>query len=58
MAKTIPPEVSKWMSQLGKVGGSSKSEAKLRARARNAKLGGWPKGRPRKLKKFDLDSDV
>ena len=34
---------------LGRLGGKSRSPAKLRAAARNAKLGGWPKGRPRKV---------
>ena len=34
---------------LGRLGGKSKSPAKLKAAARNAKLGGWPKGRPRKV---------
>ena len=34
---------------LGKLGGKSKSHAKLAAAAKNARLGGWPKGRPRKI---------
>ena len=34
---------------LGRLGGKSKSPAKIKAAARNAKLGGWPKGRPRKV---------
>lgn len=34
---------------LGKLGGKSKSAAKLKAAAKNARLGGWPKGRPRKV---------
>lgn len=39
---------------LGKLGGKSKSPAKLAAAAKNARLGGWPKGRPRKpLGAFD-----
>lgn len=32
---------------LGRLGGSVNSEAQNKARARNAKLGGWPKGRKR-----------
>jgi hypothetical protein len=36
----------------GKIGGRSKSPAKLAAAARNGKLGGWPLGkkRPKKQK--------
>ena len=34
---------------LGRLGGKSRSPAKLKAIAKNAKLGGWPKGRPRKV---------
>ena len=33
---------------LGRLGGKATSEAKTRAVRANAKLGGWPKGRPRK----------
>ncbi len=36
---------------LGKLGGSVRSPAQIAAAKRNAKLGGWPKGRPRKPKK-------
>ncbi|HEY3861629.1 MAG TPA: hypothetical protein VGO59_07060 [Verrucomicrobiae bacterium] len=43
-----PPAVREWYSQIGKLGGTSKSPAKLAAIAKNAKKGGWPKGRPRK----------
>ena len=39
---------SAYFAELGKRGGASKSPAKLAAIAKNAKLGGWPKGRPRK----------
>lgn len=35
---------------LGRLGGKSTSAAKTRAARENAKLGGWPKGKPRKLK--------
>ncbi|MGA3265392.1 MAG: hypothetical protein ABSE16_01060 [Verrucomicrobiota bacterium] len=45
---TPPPAVRKWYAQIGKLGGKSKSPAKLAAIAKNAKKGGWPKGRPRK----------
>jgi hypothetical protein len=44
-----PPAVLEWYSQIGKLGGQSKSPAKLAAIAKNAKKGGWPKGRPRKV---------
>ena len=47
---TAPPAVRKWYSEIGKEGGKSKSQAKLEAIAKNAKKGGWPKGRPRKMK--------
>ena len=46
---TLPPAVREWYSQMGKLGGKSKSPAKVAASARNAKKGGWPKGRPRKV---------
>ena len=36
---------------LGRLGGKATSEAKARAVRENAKLGGWPKGKPRKPKK-------
>jgi hypothetical protein len=42
------PTVREWYSQIGKLGGKSKSPAKIAASAKNAKKGGWPKGRPRK----------
>lgn len=48
---TPPPAVRKWYSQIGEVGGKSKSPAKLAAIAKNAKKGGWPKGKPRKPRK-------
>jgi len=35
-------------AQLGALGGAAGTPAQNSARARNAKLGGWPKGRPRK----------
>lgn len=33
---------------LGRIGGKARSEAKTAAARRNAKKGGWPKGRKRK----------
>jgi len=33
---------------LGRMGGKKKSKRKTEAARRNAKKGGWPKGRPRK----------
>lgn len=35
----------------GAKGGKSKSAAKLKAAAQNAKKGGWPKGKPRQPRK-------
>lgn len=35
-------------AELGRLGGSVKSEAKAKAARANAKKGGWPKGRKRK----------
>jgi hypothetical protein len=43
---TLPVAVA-----LGKMGGSANTAAQNAARAENAKLGGWPKGRKRKAKK-------
>lgn len=34
--------------ELGKLGGSKKSEAQKKALEEGRKKGGWPKGRPRK----------
>jgi hypothetical protein len=36
---------------LGRLGGKVTSKAKTRAVRANAKLGGWPKGKPRKPKR-------
>jgi hypothetical protein len=44
-----PPTVREWYSQIGKLGGTSTSPAKLAANGKNAKKGGWPNGRPRKV---------
>ena len=43
--------------QLGRLGGLAKSEAKTAAVRANAKLGGWPKGKPRKPKKRKHQND-
>ena len=45
-----PPAVREYLAEIGRKGGKSKSAAKLAAIAKNAKKGGWPKGRPRKPK--------
>jgi hypothetical protein len=42
-------QIRSYFSAIGRVGGKSKSPAKLAAIAENAKLGGWPKGKPRKV---------
>ncbi len=39
---------------LGRRGGQANTPAQQAARARNAKLGGWPKGRPRGKRKGSL----
>ena len=43
-----PPAVRAYLAEIGAKGGKSRSAAKLKAIAKNAKKGGWPKGRPRK----------
>jgi hypothetical protein len=45
MATPTPTEAAR---ALGRLGGKSKSEAKVKASRANGKKGGWPKGRPRK----------
>jgi hypothetical protein len=45
-----PPDVRAYLAKIGRKGGKSKSATKLAAIKRNAKKGGWPKGRPRKAK--------
>jgi hypothetical protein len=37
-----------YMSEIGRLGGSSTSPTKSRTSAENGRLGGYPKGRPRK----------
>ena len=45
-----PASVRAYLAKIGRKGGKSKSAAKVAAIAKNAKKGGWPKGRPRKPK--------
>ena len=45
----LPPAVSEYFARIGSKGGKSTSPAKLAAIAKNAKKGGWPKGKPRKV---------
>jgi hypothetical protein len=52
MKYLLPPRMKNPAAvALGRLGGKATSEAKTRAAQRNAKLGGWPKGRARKVKK-------
>jgi hypothetical protein len=44
----LPESARKWLADIGRKGGKSRSPAKLAALKQNAKKGGWPKGRPRK----------
>jgi general stress protein YciG len=44
----LPAAAKKWLAEIGRKGGKSRSAAKLAAIKENAKKGGWPKGRPRK----------
>ena len=46
--KDTEEQLSSAASILGRKGGSVSSEAKTKASRKNARLGGWPKGRPRK----------
>jgi hypothetical protein len=43
----VDPTVSAWYKAIGAKGGAAGTPLQNEARARNAKLGGWPKGRPR-----------
>jgi hypothetical protein len=40
-------QIRLYLSEIGRLGGKAKSQAKTFAARENAKLGGWPKGRPR-----------
>jgi hypothetical protein len=44
------PETRKYLAAIGRQGGKAKSAAKTKAARRNARKGGWPKGRKRKPK--------
>jgi hypothetical protein len=44
-------QIRSYFSAIGERGGKATSEAKTQAARENAKLGGWPKGKPRKTKK-------
>jgi hypothetical protein len=43
---------------LGKLGGSVSSKRKAAAARKNAKLGGWPKGRKRGKRRPETDANV
>lgn len=49
------PDGSELAAEMGKKGGSQTSRAKARAAKRNAKLGGWPKGKKRGPRKPDAN---
>ena len=48
-------EASKYLAAIGRRGGKAKSAAKTSAARENAKRGGWPKGKLRKVLK-ELDA--
>jgi hypothetical protein len=48
MKKITKEEISKAAAIMGRKGGSAKSEKKTKSCRENGKLGGWPKGVPRK----------
>jgi hypothetical protein len=50
MSTNPPQAVREYLAKLGRKGGKVSSPAKAKAARKNAKLGGWPKGRPRKVK--------
>ena len=45
------PEIKKYLAAIGRKGGKVTSDAKTKAVRRNAKKGGWPKGRRRRPRK-------
>jgi len=47
--------IKQYLSKLGKVGGKSRSKAKLAAQKENCKKGGWPKGRKRGPRKPKIE---
>jgi len=44
-------QVREYFAAMGRRGGKVTSKAKAQAARENAKKGGWPKGRPRKVNK-------
>jgi hypothetical protein len=47
----INQQIRGYFAAIGRKGGKATSEAKAQAARENAKKGGWPKGRPRKVNK-------
>jgi len=47
----INRQIRGYFAAIGRRGGRATSEAKAQAARKNAKRGGWPKGKPRKVKK-------
>jgi general stress protein YciG len=47
----INQQIRGYFAEIGRKGGKAISEAKTQAARENAKKGGWPKGRPRKVNK-------
>ena len=47
----INQQIRGFLAEIGRTGGKATSEAKTQAARENAKKGGWPKGRPRKVNK-------
>jgi hypothetical protein len=47
----INQQIRGYFAAIGKRGGEATSEAKTLAARENAKKGGWPKGKPRKVNK-------
>ncbi len=47
----INQQIRGYFAEIGRKGGKATSEAKAQAARENAKKGGWPKGKPRKVNK-------
>jgi hypothetical protein len=47
----INQQIRGYFAKIGRKGGKAISEAKAQAARENAKKGGWPKGKPRKVNK-------
>jgi hypothetical protein len=47
----INQQIRGYFAEIGRTGGKATSEAKTLAARENAKKGGWPKGKPRKVNK-------